>query len=129
MLETGIKGHCEMTVQEKNTAVVIGSGTLQVLATPCMIALVEETAWKSVAGELEAGCASVGTSLNVKHLSASPVGMKIWCDTELTEVDNRRLVFNVEVFDEAGKIGEGTHERFVIQSEKFQNKADAKLPL
>ena len=68
-----------------------------------------------------------GTSLNVKHLAASPVGMKVTCNTTLVEVDKRRLVFSVEVEDETGKVGEGTHERFIVQAEKFQNKADAKL--
>ena len=79
------------------------SGTLAVFATPAMIALIEETAWKSVADELEEGCVTVGTSLNVKHLAASPVGMKVTCNTTLVEVDKRRLVFSVEVEDETGK--------------------------
>lgn len=126
MLETGILGYSELTVTQENTAEALKSGTLQVFATPAMIALIEETAWKSVAGELEEGCATVGTALNVRHLSATPVGMKVTCKTELTEVDGRRLVFAVEAFDEAGKIGEGTHERFIVQSERFQSKADGK---
>lgn len=127
MLEAGIKGQMTITVEKENTAEVMKSGTLQVFATPAMIALMEETAWKSVADELEEGTSTVGTSLNVKHLSASPVGIKVTCNTTLVEVDGRRLVFSVEVEDEAGKIGEGIHERFIIQSEKFQKKADAKL--
>lgn len=127
MLEAGIKGQMTVTVEKEHTAEVMKSGTLQVFATPAMIALIEETAWKSVAAELEEGTATVGTSLNVKHLSASPVGIKVTCNTTLVEVDGRRLVFSVEVEDEAGKIGEGIHERFIIQSEKFQKKADAKL--
>lgn len=126
MLEAGIKGYSELMVTQENTAETLKSGTLQVFATPAMIALIEETAWKSVAGELEEGCATVGTALNVKHLSATPVGMKVTCETELTEVDGRRLVFAVEAFDEAGRIGEGTHERFIIQSERFQSKAELK---
>lgn len=126
MPEAGIKGQMTIKVEKEHTAEVMKSGTLQVFATPAMIALIEETAWKSVAGELEEGCASVGTSLNVKHLSATPVGMEVTCHTILKEVDGRRLVFSFEVFDEAGKVGEGTHERFVIQSKKFQEKADAK---
>lgn len=127
MLEAGIKGQMTITVEKENTAEVMKSGTLQVFATPAMIALMEETAWKSVADELEEGTSTVGTNLNVKHLSASPVGIKVTCNTTLVEVDGRRLVFSVEVEDEAGKIGEGIHERFIIQSEKFQKKADAKL--
>ena len=126
MLVPGIEGQTECVVTEADTAAVLKSGTLQVFATPAMIALIEETAWKSVAGELEEGCATVGTSLNIKHVSATPVGMKVTCHTELTEVDGRRLVFAVVVSDETGRVGEGTHERFIIQSEKFQMKADAK---
>lgn len=126
MLEIGLKGYAETAVSEDNTARARKSGTLSVFATPAMIELIEEAAWKSVAQELDEGCASVGTALNIKHLSATPVGMKVSCRTQLVEIDGRRLVFSVEVEDEAGKIGEGTHERFIVQSEKFQQKADAK---
>ena len=105
MLEAGIKGQHTIIVEKENTAAVMKSGTLAVFATPAMIALIEETAWKSVADELEEGCVT----------------------TTLVEVDKRRLVFSVEVEDETGKVGEGTHERFIVQAEKFQNKADAKL--
>lgn len=127
MLKEGIQGKQEMTVTEKDTAEVLKSGTLKVLATPAMIALIEETAWKSVSPELEEGCATVGTSLNIKHLSATPVGMKVSCVTRLIEVEGRRLMFDVEVTDEKGKVGTGTHERFIIQSDKFQQKANDKL--
>lgn len=127
MLKEGIQGKQEMTVTEKDTAEALKSGTLQVLATPAMIALIEETAWKSVATELEEGCATVGTSLNIKHLAASPVGMKVSCITRLIEVEGRRLMFDVEVSDEKGKVGTGTHERFIVQSDKFQQKANNKL--
>ncbi len=126
MLEAGMIGKREMTVAPEHTAKRRGSGTLDVLATPALIELIEETAWRSVAEQLEEGCATVGTSLNVRHLSATPVGMKVTCRTELKEVDGRRLLFEVLAEDEAGKIGEGTHERFVIQAERFQKKADAK---
>ena len=127
MLQPGITGQIEKMVEQADTAEVLKSGTLQVFATPAMIALIEETAWKSVADELDEGCATVGTSLNINHVSATPVGMKVTCHTELTEVDGRKLFFAVEVSDEKGRIGEGTHERFIIQSEKFQKKADQKL--
>lgn len=127
MLEAGIKGEMELTVEQNHTAEVLKSGTLQVFATPAMIALIEETAWKSVADELEEGWATVGTSLTIKHIAATPVGMKVTCRTELAEVDGRKLIFAVEVYDETGRIGEGSHERFMVQSEKFQQKADAKL--
>lgn len=126
MLVKGIVGQMTMQVEKENTAEIMKSGTLQVFATPAMIALIEETAWKSVAGELEEGNVTVGTALNVKHLAATPVGMQVTCTTNLEEVDGRRLVFSVSVEDETGKVGEGTHERFIVQAEKFQKKADAK---
>ena len=127
MLEKGIKGNGTATVTKDLTAKVMGSGELDVYATPAMIALMEETAYKSVSAQLETGMGSVGTQMNVKHVSASPVGMKITCETELIEVDGRRLVFMVRAYDEKGLIGEGTHERFVVVNEKFQAKTDSKL--
>ena len=126
MLEKGITGSLECVVTEEKTAKRMGSGELDVYATPAMIALMEETAYKSVSMELDEGMGSVGTLMNVKHVAASPVGMKITCKSELVEVDGRKLVFHVEAFDEEGLIGEGTHERFIIQNEKFQKKADSK---
>lgn len=127
MLAVGIEGFEEVVVTKEHTAIVRKSGTLQVFATPAMVELIEETAWKSVAEELEEGCASVGTNLNIKHLSATPVGMRVSCKTTLIEIDGRKLVFTVEVADEAGVVGEGIHERFIIRADKFQKKADAKL--
>lgn len=126
-MEKGKKFSIERTVTNEMTARVMGSGTLDVLATPAMIALIEETAWKSVADMLEEGQATVGTNLKVDHLAPTPVGMKVVCNTELVEVDGRRLVFNVSVSDEAGGVGRGTHERFIINESKFQAKANAKL--
>ncbi len=125
-MEKGIKFSIERKVTEYMTARVMGSGTLDVFATPSMIALIEETAWRSVAPQLESGMATVGTLLNVAHVAPTPVGMTVKCETELTEVDGRRLVFSVKVSDECGEIGRGTHERFIINEEKFQKKADAK---
>jgi predicted thioesterase len=127
MLETGIKGKKEITVTQDKTAKAMGSGLLDVYATPAMIALMENTAFESVAPYLEPGSGSVGTALNVKHVSATPVGMKVTCETELIKVDGRALTFSVKAYDEAGLIGEGEHERFIIYEEKFQAKADAKL--
>ena len=122
-METGIKGKIETVVTEDKTAYTVGSGELKVFATPAMIALIEETAWKSVEEYLEPGEGTVGTKLEVSHISATPVGLTVRCETELVQIDRRRLVFHVEVYDEAGKIGEGTHERFIIQNEKFMKKA------
>lgn len=126
-MEIGIKGRKEITVTTDKTAKTMGSGTLDVFATPAMIALIENTAWESVQPYLEEGSGTVGTLLNITHDAPTPVGMKVVCGTELTEVSGRRLVFSVEVTDEKGRIGGGTHERFIVNSEKFQNKANAKL--
>ena len=106
MLKEGVKGTQEIMVTEENTAKVMGSGALDVFATPAMIALMEKTAWESVQPYLEEGSGTVGTLMNVKHVAASPVGMKITCETELTKVDGRALTFSVKAFDEAGLIGE-----------------------
>ncbi|MGI5950150.1 thioesterase family protein [Peptoniphilus sp.] len=114
-------------VDNTNTAEALKSGTLPVFATPSMIALIEETALLSVADYLKDGEATVGTKLDVSHVAATPIGMKVTCETELIEVDRRRLVFNAKVYDEVGLVGEGTHERFVIDSEKFLAKANNKI--
>lgn len=127
MINKGIKGTQEVKVTEANTAVTMGSGTLQVFATPAMVALMEETAWKSVASELGEGEGSVGIMMDIQHVASTPVGMTVTCKTELTEVDGRKLTFKVEAYDEAGLIGKGTHERFVVYNDKFQAKADSKL--
>ena len=127
MLETGIKGTRTVTVNEDNTAKAMGSGTLDVFATPALIALMEETCWRSVANELEEGSGTVGTLLEIKHTAPTPVGMKVTCESTLTEVDGRRLVFEVIARDAKGVVGEGKHERFIIQNEKFQMNANAKL--
>ena len=126
MLQTGIKGTGEALVTEELSARAMGSGELPVYATPAMLMLVEETAWKSVAPALEPGQSTVGTKLDFSHLAATPLGRKVRCETLLTEIDRRRLVFSAEVWDEAGKIGEGTHERFIVDNEKFLAKADAR---
>lgn len=126
MLNPGLTHTIEITVDEPRLACSMKSGTLPVFATPAMIALMEETAMESVAPFLEEGTATVGTKLDVQHLSASPLGAVIRCESRLTEVDNRRLVFSVKARDNAGLIGEGTHERFIIAIEKFMAKVDAK---
>lgn len=125
-MQTGIRGAAEEIVTEKNTAASVGSGLLPVYATPAMIALIENAACSCIAPYLEEGQGSVGTSLNIEHVSSTPVGMKVRAEVELTEIDRRRLVFKAQVFDEAGLIGKGTHERFLIDNEKFMKKTQAK---
>ena len=126
-LKAGIKNKGEMTVTEELCANAWGSGGLQVYATPAMIALMENTAWASVEPCMEEGRSTVGTKLDVSHLSASPVGAHITCESELIEVDGRRLVFRVRASDDAGLIGEGLHERFIINTEKFMARTEGKL--
>ena len=124
VLTIGIKGNRELIVTEELTAQAIGSGELPVLATPAVIAMAEETAWRSVAAFLEPGQGTVGTKLDVEHISATPVGMKVKCETELTEIDRRKLTFSVVVCDEAGVVAKGTHCRFIVENEKFLRKAE-----
>ena len=126
MLETGIQGRAETVVCEQNTASTMGSGDLPVFATPCMVALMEEASLSSVAPQLEEGQSTVGTRICVSHDSATPLGMKVWAESSLTEIDGRRLVFEVCAFDECGQIGQGSHERFIIKKERFLQKTEGK---
>ncbi|MBR3487776.1 MAG: thioesterase family protein [Bacteroidales bacterium] len=126
MIAIGLKGHLEQTVTEEVTADRIGSGLVKVFATPMMIALIEQTCNESVVPYLDEWQGTVGIHVDVSHCAATPVGMRVWCDSELVEVDRRRLVFDVMAYDECGLIGEGRHERFIIDSAKFQAKIDAK---
>ncbi len=126
-MKVGITHTVKETVVPEKTAGAVGSGLLPVYATPSMIALMEKCAAECVAPFIEDGKSSVGTSLNVKHLSASPIGMEITCTATLTEIDGRRLVFSLEAFDAKGPIGEGVHERFVIDVDRFMAKCQSKL--
>lgn len=126
MIETGIKGHKDQIVTPEMSAARVGSGLVDVFATPMLVALVEQTCYESVLPHLDEGQGTVGTLVNVSHLSATPIGKRVWCDSELMEVDRRRLVFSVKAYDEAGLIGEGIHERFIIDSAKFMEKLKAK---
>lgn len=126
-LKTGIRNSSAITVTEDMTAASAGSGGQPVYSTPHMIALMENTAWASVEPFMDEGRTTVGTHLDISHLSASPVGAHITCESELIELDGRRLVFKVSAVDDAGLIGEGTHERFIINIEKFMARTGAKL--
>lgn len=127
MLEVGLKGVQTLTVTPEVSAKVMGSGALDVFATPAMIMLMEKTAWSSVQPELEEGCGTVGTRLEIDHLAASPIGMEIRCESVLTAVEGRKLTFKVECYDSKGLVGQGSHERFIVQNEKFQARANSKL--
>ena len=111
-------------VVPENTAEKWGSGSLPVYA---MISLIEQSAVNLLAGKLEEGQTTVGTNLNIAHVSATPVGGTIKCHCSLTEIDRKRLVFHVEVTDNKGRVGIGTHERFIVASEPFMEKAAKKL--
>lgn len=127
MLEAGIKNTITITVTKEKTAEVMGSGTLPVFATPSMVALMEQTAAQSVLSYLDEGVTSVGTKINVEHLSADPIGIEVTCESTLIKVDNRRLCFEIEVFDKHGVVGKAYHERFLIKSESFMAKTNGKL--
>ena len=126
MVEIGIKGKQEVVVSEDLTAKHIGSGTVLVLSTPMMIALMEKTCRLSVKPYLEEGQETVGTHVDVSHDSAVPVGNMVWCESEVVAIDRRKLTFRVVVYDDNGIVGQGTHERFVIDEKKFAQKMEAK---
>lgn len=127
MVEIGIKGRQDEIVTEELTASHIGSGAVRVFATPMMISLMEKTCQRSVVPYLEEGQETVGTKVDIAHISSTPIGMKVWCESELIDIDRRRLVFKVAAYDEKGLIGEGRHERFIIDIARFKEKTESKL--
>ena len=122
----GTKNEKMEFVIETNTAIHYGSGDLPVYATPAMVALMEGAAAASVENELPEGMSTVGISLTIQHLAATPLGMKVRATSELIEVHGKKLVFHVTAFDEKEKIGEGTHERFIVSADRFLQKTQAK---
>lgn len=127
MLTPGIKGHAALRVTTENTALAMGSGELPVLATPAVAALVERACWQSVAAELELDQGTVGTALTLAHTAPTPVGMVVYCDCELTAVEDRRLHFTARVYDDVTEIAAATHERYIVDNERFTRKANSKL--
>ncbi len=122
MIKIGIKNRRETVSTQENSAERLGSGNVPVFATISMIGLMEKTCLESVLPFLEPGQDTVGVHVNVSHCKATPAGMKVWCESELVEIDRRRLIFRVAAYDEVGLIGEGTHERFIIDKERFISK-------
>ncbi len=120
-------GTAELKVSENDLAVNVGSGSLPVFATPTMIMLMEKAACNCLADFLEGDETSVGTEMNVKHVSATPCGMNVTAEAVLTEINGREFTFRVKASDEAGVIGEGLHKRFLVYGEKFTAKTNAKL--
>ena len=123
----GMQGEVSTEVEREDTAYEVGSGSLLVYATPCMVALMEGAACEAIAEAMPEGKTSVGIELNVSHLAATPVGLNVRATAEVTAVEGSILTFRVEAFDEAGKIGEGTHKRAVVTTQRFLDKTYAKL--
>lgn len=126
-IKVGMTGRVDSYVEREDTAAEVGSGSLLVYATPCMVALMEGAACEAIAAEIPEGKTSVGIELNIRHISATPVGMDVYAVAEVTAVDGNTVIFTVEAYDEAGKIGEGTHKRAIITSQKFLDKVYDKV--
>ncbi|CCY48629.1 Uncharacterised protein [Peptostreptococcus anaerobius] len=127
MLEVGMKHSVELVVDKSKTAAAAGSGGLEVFGTPYMIALMECTCKELAQKELDDSQGTVGISISTNHKAATPMGMKVTCEAELVEIDRSRLVFNVVCSDELDVIGEGQHQRFIIDNEKFLAGVNAKI--
>ena len=125
-VKPGLTGEVERVVTENDTAERWGSGLVPVFGTPSLVGLMENAAVEALDGRLPPGKGSVGGRMDVRHLAPTPVGMRVHARAELLEIDGRRLVFQIEAWDEVEKIGEATHERFIIEPESFIAKAKAK---
>jgi len=123
----GIKGKSEIAADSSTLAVNVGSGSLEVFATPMMAMLMEKAACNCLADYLENDETTVGTELNIAHISATPAGMNVYAIAEVAAVNGREIAFNVEAHDECGLIGKGTHKRFLVYGEKFMQKTNSKL--
>lgn len=126
-ITVGMKGEVSTLVEREDTAAEVGSGSLLVYATPCMVALMEGAACEALAASLPEDKTTVGIELNISHLSATPVGLEVRAEAEVTNVDGNVITFAVTAYDEAGKIGEGTHKRAVISTQRFLDKTYSKL--
>ena len=126
-LEVGLKGAAATLAERSDTALEVGSGDLLVYATPCMAALMEGAACEAIAGCLKEGQTTVDTTLNIAHTSATPVGMEVRAEAEVTAVEGKVITFSLKAFDESGEIGSGTHTRVIVNSQKFLDKTYSKL--
>ena len=126
-ITVGMKGEVSTFVEREDTAAEVGSGDLLVYATPCMTALMEGAACEAIAYALKEGQTTVGTELNIRHTSATPVGLEVRAEAEVTGVDGKVITFSLKAFDEAGEIGSGTHKRVLVNSQKFLDKTYDKL--
>lgn len=126
-IKPGCSGRADLVVGTSDLALNVGSGSLEVFATPSMIALMEKSACDCIQQYLENDETTVGTELCIKHISATPTGMNVHAVAELAQINGRELVFNVNAYDNAGLIGSGTHKRFLVFAEKFMSKTLGKL--
>ena len=126
-ITVGMQGEVATLVEREDTAKEVGSGSLLVYATPCMVALMEGAACEAIADALNEDQTTVGIALNIEHISATPVGLEVRAEAVVTAVDGKVITFDVKAFDEVGEIGHGTHKRVIIHSQKFLEKAYAKL--
>lgn len=126
-MDIGLKGTATTIVNKQNIALTMGSGDLEVFATPALVALLEEAACAAIAPCLESDTSSVGIKMTVSHDAATLMGETITATAELATIDGRKLVFNVSAVDEHGKIGSGVHERFIINKEKFITKLQNRM--
>ena len=123
----GMKGEVSSFVDREDTAKEVGSGSLLVYATPCMVALMEGAACEAIEEAMDESKTSVGTALNIEHISATPVGMDVRAEAIVTAVDGKVITFEIHAYDEAGEIGRGTHKRVIVPVQKFLDKAYDKL--
>ena len=123
----GMKGEVSTLVEREDTAKEVGSGDLLVYATPCMVALMEGAACEAIADALGETQTTVGTALNIEHISATPVGLEVRAEAEVTAVEGKVITFDLKAFDETGEIGHGIHKRVIVNSQKFLEKAYNKL--
>ncbi len=126
-ITVGMKGEASTLVEREDTAYEVGSGSLLVYATPCMVALMEGAACEAIAPALPEDKTSVGTMLNISHIAATPVGMEVRAEAVVTEIEKNTITFSVTAYDESGKIGEGVHKRAVVTTQRFLDKVYAKL--
>lgn len=124
---TGMRGEVFSSVEREDTAAEVGSGSLLVYATPCMVALMEGAACDAIADAIPEGKTSVGIELSISHVAATPVGMEVRAEAEVTAVESSVITFAITAYDESGVIGKGTHKRAVISTERFLEKTYAKL--
>lgn len=126
-IEIGMKGEAFTLAEREDTALEVGSGSLLVYATPCMAALMEAAACDAIASALDENETTVGIELNIKHLSATPVGLEVRAEAEVTAVEGKIISYTLKAYDEAGLIGEGNHKRALVNSQRFLDKTYAKL--